>query len=178
MHNDYADRKNGRKPVEYLHPDAEEILGDTYGLMIYQEGVMRIAQKFAGYSLAEADNLRKACLPAGTRMLTKSRGYVPIEQVMALRRPRVHTIDTTSCTSRFEPVDDVWSVGRQAGVPAHHVDRLHDRGDRQPPVPRRGRVAPSCGDDPARRPRRRGAAARRPTVAARSPTPRSTWPRC
>jgi DNA polymerase-3 subunit alpha len=60
MHNDYADRKNGRKPVEYLHPDAAEVLGDTYGLCIYQEGVMRIAQKFAGYSLAEADNLRKA----------------------------------------------------------------------------------------------------------------------
>ncbi len=60
MHNDYADRKNGRKPVEYFHPDAEELLGDTYGLMIYQESVMRVAQKFAGYSLAEADSLRKA----------------------------------------------------------------------------------------------------------------------
>jgi DNA polymerase-3 subunit alpha len=45
----------------YFHPDAEEVLGDTYGLMIYQESVMRVAQKFAGYSLAEADNLRKAC---------------------------------------------------------------------------------------------------------------------
>src|SRR6476469_5228082 len=54
MHNDYADRKNGRKPVEYLHPDAEESLGDTYGLMIYQESLMRVAQKFAGYSFAEA----------------------------------------------------------------------------------------------------------------------------
>src|SRR3954453_16237370 len=61
MHNDYADRKNGRKPVEYLHPDAEESLGDTYGLMVYQESLMRVAQKFAGYSLAEADNLRRAC---------------------------------------------------------------------------------------------------------------------
>jgi DNA polymerase III subunit alpha len=61
MHNDYADRKNGRKPIEYLHPDLEELLGDTYGLMIYQESVMRVAQKVAGYSLAEADNLRKAC---------------------------------------------------------------------------------------------------------------------
>ena len=60
MHNDYADRKNGRKPIEYLHPDLEEVLGDTYGLMIYQESVMRVAQKIAGYSLAEADNLRKA----------------------------------------------------------------------------------------------------------------------
>ena len=61
MHNDYADRKNGRKPVEYLHPDAEEVLADTYGLMIFQESVMRVAQKFAGYSLADADNLRRAC---------------------------------------------------------------------------------------------------------------------
>jgi DNA polymerase-3 subunit alpha len=60
MHNDYADRKNGRKPVAYLHPDAEDVLGDTWGLMIFQESVMRIAQRFAGYSLAEADNLRKA----------------------------------------------------------------------------------------------------------------------
>ncbi|HYN34963.1 MAG TPA: DNA polymerase III subunit alpha [Ilumatobacteraceae bacterium] len=60
MHYDYADRKNNRKPVDYFHPDAEEVLGDTYGLMIYQESVMRVAQKFAGYSLAEADNLRKA----------------------------------------------------------------------------------------------------------------------
>ena len=60
MHNDYADRKNGRKPVEYFHADAEELLSDTYGLMIYQESVMRVAQKFAGYTLAEADSLRKA----------------------------------------------------------------------------------------------------------------------
>ncbi|HSL58534.1 MAG TPA: DNA polymerase III subunit alpha, partial [Acidimicrobiales bacterium] len=111
MHNDYADRKNGRKPIEYLHPDAEEILAETQGLMIFQEAVMRIAQKFAGYSLAEADNLRKACLPAGSLMLTKTRGYVPIERVMGLRDRRVQTIDTTSATSRFEEVDDVWSVG-------------------------------------------------------------------
>ncbi|HMD46610.1 MAG TPA: DNA polymerase III subunit alpha [Acidimicrobiales bacterium] len=61
MHNDYADRKNGRKPVSYLHPDLEPILRDTQGLMIYQESVMRVAQKFAGYTLEEADNLRKAC---------------------------------------------------------------------------------------------------------------------
>ncbi|MCB0988513.1 MAG: DNA polymerase III subunit alpha, partial [Acidimicrobiales bacterium] len=50
MHNDYADIKNERKPVEYFHPDAEELLADTYGLMIYQESVMRVSQRFAGYS--------------------------------------------------------------------------------------------------------------------------------
>ncbi len=60
MHNDYADRKNGRKPVTYHHPDMEEVLGDTYGLCVYQEQMMLLAQKFAGYSLADADNLRKA----------------------------------------------------------------------------------------------------------------------
>jgi DNA polymerase-3 subunit alpha len=60
MHNDYADRKNGRKPITYLHPDLEEVLGDTQGLMIFQESMMRVAQKIAGYSLEEADNLRKA----------------------------------------------------------------------------------------------------------------------
>jgi DNA polymerase-3 subunit alpha len=61
MHNDYADRKNGRKPITYAHEDLRPILEDTQGLMIYQESVMRVAQKFAGYSLEEADNLRKAC---------------------------------------------------------------------------------------------------------------------
>jgi len=61
MHMDYADRKNGRRPVTYLHPDMEDLLADTYGLMIYQEAMMRVAQRFAGYSLEEADSLRKAC---------------------------------------------------------------------------------------------------------------------
>ena len=59
-HNEYADRKNGRKPVRYPHPDLEDILAPTYGLMIYQEQLMRVAQRLAGYSLEEADNLRKA----------------------------------------------------------------------------------------------------------------------
>ncbi len=60
MHTDYADRKNGRKPVSFYHDDLQEILGPTYGLMIYQEQLMRVSQKLAGYSLEEADNLRKA----------------------------------------------------------------------------------------------------------------------
>jgi DNA polymerase-3 subunit alpha len=59
-HNEYADRKNARKPVVYPHPDLEEVLAPTYGLMIYQEQLMRVAQRLAGYTLEEADNLRKA----------------------------------------------------------------------------------------------------------------------
>ncbi len=73
MHNDYADRKNGLKPIEYFHPDAEEILGDTQGLMIYQESMMRVAQKFAGYSLSEADNLRKAAGKKSREVMAKER---------------------------------------------------------------------------------------------------------
>ena len=77
MHNDYADRKNGRQPVSYFHPDAEELLADTYGLMIYQESVMRVAQKFAGYSMADADNLRKACGKKDRDLMQKERkGFV------------------------------------------------------------------------------------------------------
>jgi DNA polymerase III subunit alpha len=61
MHNDFADRKNGRKPITGPHPEFSEVLADTYGLMIYQEGLLRIAERFAGYSAYEGDVLRKAC---------------------------------------------------------------------------------------------------------------------
>ncbi len=60
-HNDYADRKNHRQEVRYDHPDLAEILGETSGLMIYQEDIMRVATKIAGFSMTEADDLRKAC---------------------------------------------------------------------------------------------------------------------
>ncbi len=73
MHLDYADRKNGRKPITYIHPDMEDLLADTYGLMIYQESVMRVAQRFAGYTLSEADNLRKACAKKIRELMVKER---------------------------------------------------------------------------------------------------------
>ena len=63
-HNDYADRKNNRQAIKPIHPELEEplreILSETYGLIVYQEQIMRIAQKVASYSLARADILRKA----------------------------------------------------------------------------------------------------------------------
>jgi DNA polymerase III subunit alpha len=73
MHNDYADRKNGRKPITYLHDDMDEVLGDTYGLCIYQEEMMRLAQKFAGYTLEESDNLRKAAGKKIREVMAKER---------------------------------------------------------------------------------------------------------
>jgi DNA polymerase-3 subunit alpha len=53
-------RKHGQEQVEYPHPSLEEILGDTYGCLVYQEQVMRISNVLADFSLNEADNLRKA----------------------------------------------------------------------------------------------------------------------
>ena len=60
MVDDFIDRKHGRKEVEYPHPDLEPILKDTYGVIVYQEQVMQIAQVLAGYSLGRADLLRRA----------------------------------------------------------------------------------------------------------------------
>jgi DNA polymerase-3 subunit alpha len=57
---DYTDRKNGRQRVEYLDPRLEPILAPTYGIMVYQEQVMQIAQAIGGYSLGAADLLRRA----------------------------------------------------------------------------------------------------------------------
>jgi len=56
----YVDRKHKREAVEYPHRLAEAILGDTYGVILYQEQVMQIAQVLAGYSLGAADLLRRA----------------------------------------------------------------------------------------------------------------------
>jgi len=72
-HTEYAERKNGRRAVTYDHEDLEEILGPTFGLMIYQEQLMRVSQKLAGYSLEEADNLRKATGKKIRELIAKER---------------------------------------------------------------------------------------------------------
>lgn len=63
-HNEYADRKNRRTPIVPIHPELADpladVLGPTYGLIVYQEQVMTIAQVLAGYTLGQADNLRRA----------------------------------------------------------------------------------------------------------------------
>jgi DNA polymerase-3 subunit alpha len=57
---DYIDRKHSRKQVEYLHPKLEPILKNTYGVMVYQEQLLAAVRALAGFSIAEADVLRKA----------------------------------------------------------------------------------------------------------------------
>ncbi|MBC7593887.1 MAG: DNA polymerase III subunit alpha, partial [Kineosporiaceae bacterium] len=63
-HNKYARRKTGREPIDPIHKELEKplenVLGETYGLIVYQEQVMEIAQVLAGFSLGQADNLRRA----------------------------------------------------------------------------------------------------------------------
>jgi len=56
----YLDRRAGRIPVKYIHPDLEPILKENYGICIFQEDMMKMAQVFANFSLAEAEDLRKA----------------------------------------------------------------------------------------------------------------------
>jgi DNA polymerase-3 subunit alpha len=56
----YVNRKHGKEAVTYLHPLLEKVLGTTYGCMLYQEQIMRITNVLAGFSLSQADSLRKA----------------------------------------------------------------------------------------------------------------------
>jgi DNA polymerase-3 subunit alpha len=60
MVDDYIDRRHGRKKVQYIVLEMREILENTYGILVYQEQIMQLAQKLAGYSLGEADLMRRA----------------------------------------------------------------------------------------------------------------------
>ena len=60
MVDDYIARKHGKRKVTYPHPTCEEILAPTYGVIVYQEQVMRIAVALCGFTMGEADTLRKA----------------------------------------------------------------------------------------------------------------------
>ena len=74
---DFIERKLGRKKIEYDLPEMEEFLKDTYGITVYQEQVMLLSQKIAGFTKGQADSLRKAMLQSsplrsamtGTRLL-------------------------------------------------------------------------------------------------------------
>ncbi|MCC7306148.1 MAG: DNA polymerase III subunit alpha [Acidobacteria bacterium] len=60
MIDDYIARHRGEKPLRYLVPEMKDILSNTYGVLVYQEQIMQLAQKLAGYSLGEADMMRRA----------------------------------------------------------------------------------------------------------------------
>ena len=77
MVDDYVARKQGRREVNYALPQLEPILRDTYGVIAYQEQVMRIAQALAGFTLGQADVLRKAMGKKNPEVMAKQRGQVP-----------------------------------------------------------------------------------------------------
>ncbi|TMA17155.1 MAG: DNA polymerase III subunit alpha [Deltaproteobacteria bacterium] len=70
----FINRKHGRERVAYLHPLLEPILKDTYGVIVYQEQVMQIAQELAGYSLGRADLLRRAMGKKKAEVMAQERG--------------------------------------------------------------------------------------------------------
>ncbi len=70
---DFIDRKHGRKPIVYDLPELEEILSETYGVILYQEQVMQISNKLAGYSLGDADILRRAMGKKNAAEMAKQR---------------------------------------------------------------------------------------------------------
>jgi DNA polymerase III subunit alpha len=82
MHLVYINRKRGEEPVRYALPELEAILSSTYGVITYQEQVMRIAQTLAGVSLAEADVLRKAVGKKDAELIRKELGKF-IEKAVA-----------------------------------------------------------------------------------------------
>ncbi len=84
-HTNYAKRKTGKQEITPIHPELagplEKILGTTYGLIVYQEQVMQIAQELAGFTLGQADNLRRAMGKKKAEILQKE--YVPFSEGMA-----------------------------------------------------------------------------------------------
>ena len=60
MVDEFILRHHGKKAVRYLVPEMKEILNNTYGIIVYQEQIMQLAQKLAGYTLSEADLMRRA----------------------------------------------------------------------------------------------------------------------
>ncbi|MEO6713853.1 MAG: DNA polymerase III subunit alpha [Mycobacteriales bacterium] len=83
-HIDFVERKHGRKPLTPIHPELaeplQEVLGDTYGVIVYQEQVMAAAQKVAGYTLGQADLLRRAMGKKKKEILDKE--YLPFRDGM------------------------------------------------------------------------------------------------
>jgi len=73
--NRYADRKNGKEPITYIHPAMEKILKNSYGLLVYQEDSMKVAKEVAGYTLDEADDLRKIT-SKGTKLIASGKKYL------------------------------------------------------------------------------------------------------
>lgn len=100
----YINRKHKREPIEYEHPSLEDILSETYGIMVYQEQVMQIASRLAGFSLAEGDVLRRA-------MGKKDAEEMARQRVKFLEGAQAKGIDPAVATSVFDKMEKFASYG-------------------------------------------------------------------
>jgi DNA polymerase-3 subunit alpha len=100
----YVDRKHGREQVKYLHPLLELVLRDTYGVIIYQEQVMRVAQALSGYTLEQADILRAA-------MGKKNKAVMEKERERFIQGAVKNGVDKEAAQSIFEQIETFASYG-------------------------------------------------------------------
>ncbi|RDB31367.1 DNA polymerase III subunit alpha [Candidatus Similichlamydia laticola] len=96
----FIERKHGREKINFDHPDLESILKETYGIVVYQEQVMQIAQKLAGYSLAEGDLLRRAMGKKDRQVMTVQ-GEKFIKGATALGMSQEQASDIFSKLAKF-----------------------------------------------------------------------------
>ena len=94
----YIARKEGRQPIEYPHPSLEELLQDTYGIIVYQDQVLQIVQKVAGYTLGQADILRRA-------MGKKDPEVMRNEQARFLEGARSRGYDVATAATLWEYIE-------------------------------------------------------------------------
>jgi DNA polymerase-3 subunit alpha len=104
MVKEFVDRKHGKSKIEYPLPQLEPILKETYGIMVYQEQVMQIANVLAGYSMAEADVLRKI-------MGKKQKEKIPKEREKFLDRCKQNNIDIKKAQEIFDMMEKFAEYG-------------------------------------------------------------------
>ncbi len=100
----FGDRKNGRVPIEYPHPMLEEVLEETYGIFVYQEQVMEAARVLAGYSLGEADLLRRA-------MGKKIQAEMDAQRARFVEGCAAHAITPAKANGLFDLIDKFAGYG-------------------------------------------------------------------
>jgi DNA polymerase-3 subunit alpha len=105
----YIECKHGRKKIEYVHPILEEILKETYGVIVFQEQVLKIARELAGFTLGEADILRKA-------MGKKLADVMAEQKEIFKKRAKSRKIDQRTAEKIFDQIE---TFGRYGFVKAH-----------------------------------------------------------
>jgi len=114
----FIDRKHGHEPIEYEHPMLEPILKETYAVMVYQEQIMRIAQDLGGYSLGQADLLRR-CLSGSTEIIDAATGGKVILSEVASNPEywlgrKVFSLDLQTQKITQQPIEEIYPNGMRS----------------------------------------------------------------